>query len=751
VNSVSFSRFIHIFALFGLIFVWSGCSRLRPTESQYLANGKSKLVHGDYARAILDFKNAAQLAPRDPEPFYQMAEAYESEGDLSSTVACLRKAIQLNPKHSTAQAKLAELLADGARGEKTLLAEAEQHARAALAAAPDAANPRRVLALTMWQQGKTKEAVQLLQETAANFPRDLDTPLMLARIELAEGRVPAAEQALQRAAGQSPGTKIELALADLYLHIGRIPQAEGLFRSVIKREPKNAQSLLGLAVVQVRQGKMEQADQTYQQIASLPGEKYHPLHALFLLNWGRRDAAISELERLIKEYPKDQQISALLVSTYLDAHRTRAAEQLLTKLLKKNPKNNRALLERAKLYLDSGKLREAQLDLDQVLHLQPDSAEAHYLKAKLQGLDGQDLNRRQELAETLRLSPTYLAARIELAQLLLSANSAQSALDLCNSAPESQRKSVPLILQRNRALLALGNLQKLRATIDEERKLSNAPELALQDGQLRFRQRDFAGARADAKEVLSKQPDDIDALNLLASTYTVQKQIPAAIEAIRNYAATRSASVPVQQFLAQILAAHGDLDRARQIFNSLRSKPGAAENADLALAQIDLAQNKLDAARERLAPLAAHGNSQAILWLATVDMRGRRFPAAMDGYRKVLASDPTNVPALNNLAFLLAERGGNPAEALKFAQQAAERAPDHPDVQGTLAIALYRNGVYQQAKQQMEAAVSHKDNAIRRYYLSLIDDRIGDPEQSRSNLKAAMRLDPNVVVEMQNR
>lgn len=693
------------------LFSWS-CARLHRTESFFLRTGKTKLEHRDYARALLAFKNAAKLAPQDPEPLYEIAVAYQATGNIPFSIGYLRKAIAVDPKYYPAHLKLAEILSAGASGNQQLLAEAEQHARTAIQSKSEEAEAWRVLGLTFWREGKRKEAEEILAKTVQSFPKDSRAALALANVELAQRRW---------------------------------DEAKRLFRTVIQEHPQNAQALLGLAVLAVQEGKMVKADRIYRQISSIPAEKYRSLHAQFLLHAGYPERAIRELKQLIQQNPRDQSICAALVNAYVVAHQEAAAKQLLDKVLHENPSNKQATLQRARLEIKLGSTQQAQLDLNRLLHLEPNSADAHYLQAAINRRRGEYLQARQELSTTLALDSAYLPARLELAELLIKANAARSALEVCNAAPKSQDKAPGLIVERNRALAALGDLAELRASIDKGLETARIPELVLQDGALKLRQRDFAGARTDARAALSQEPDSVEALNLLARSYTAQKQISAAIKAVREYAASRPSSVPVRQFLAEMLAANGNLDQSRQTFDRLRKNPAGAANASLALAQIDLAQGKLDDAARLLTPFAERGDRAATLWLAVVETHKQEFRAAIAGYRRVLASEPTNLVALNNLSFLLSEHGGNPAEALKFAQSAAEQAPQDADIEGTLAIALYRNGLFKRARQYMNDAVSRKDNAIRRYYLSLIDARLGYNTQSRSDLQAAIRLDPAAI------
>lgn len=200
--------------------------------------------------------------------------------------------------------------------------------------------------------------------------------MTLSEIEQALGQPSVAEEVLRNAAGRSPGADADLALARLYLGEDRNSDAEKLFRTVVQLDPKNAEALLGLAVVQLQEGKMGNAEKTYGQVSSIPNDKHRPLHG------------------------------------------------------------------------------------------------------------------------------------------------------------------------------------------------------------------DFAGARTHAHLVLGRQPGNVRALDILAGTYTAQKQMAAALEAVRQYAANQPSNLPVPQFYGQMLAARGDLDQSRALFDRLRNQPGAAMNSEFALAQI---------------------------------------------------------------------------------------------------------------------------------------------------------------------
>src|SRR5262245_47775812 len=102
-NKRRYPSALAIVCLICVALLFAGCSRDPAVRSaQFMSKGKSFLEKHDYARAILQFQNAAQKQPQDAEPYYQMGLAYLGRGDFQQAAACFYKTIQLKPKHHDA-------------------------------------------------------------------------------------------------------------------------------------------------------------------------------------------------------------------------------------------------------------------------------------------------------------------------------------------------------------------------------------------------------------------------------------------------------------------------------------------------------------------------------------------------------------------------------------------------------------------------------------------------------------------------
>src|ERR1035441_10719729 len=93
----------------------------------------------------------------------------------------------------------------------------------------------------------------------------------------------------------------------------------------------------------------------------------------------------------------------------------------------------------------------------------------------------------------------------------------------------------------------------------------------MQDASLKLGQKDYAGARAAAQEVLNQVPESVPALYALVQSYAAQNQLPAGVQKAREHAAKQPTSAAMQQYLGQLLATTGDRADARKAFEAAKA------------------------------------------------------------------------------------------------------------------------------------------------------------------------------------
>jgi len=714
------------------------------TEKGFLDAGKKALARNDYARAVIQFRNAVRIAPKDAEAFYQLGLAYSASRDLGSAYASFKKATELNPKHAEAQLKLAAIMLETSR--KEMAEDAENRVRNVLGSTPPTSEALSLLAFSELRLGREQDAVRYLQQAVSQFPADLGSAALLMRIKLNQGDTKGAEEILKNCVAKAPRSpEAVLALGRFYLVTKKPDQAERQFQRALEIYPKYGPALKDLGMLQIQQSRYKQAEQTFKQLSVSPDKNYQPLYGLFLFEFGQRDAALHELERLAAADATDREARTRLVTAYLKAGRGADAENRLNNALEKNPKDTDALVQRAALRIRMGNYAEAQNDLNQAVHFRPDMAQAHLNLAALYEMRGEPSRARQELAETLRLNRAILPARLHLARMLIAANAAGPALEVLGQAFDFQQRSLEFIVQRNWALLALGRKEELRKQVDLGLTAARVPDLLAQDAFLKTEEGKYAAARSSLDEALKQDPENLPALEMLVRVYTIQKDLPGAIERIRAYAAQRPKSAQLPGILGNLLVAAGKTDEARNAYLQAKLADPKSTSVVLALANLDISKGKLDSARQELAPLRTTdpGNPRVWVYQGILEVAQKDYPRAVDNFRKGLDLDPKNVTALNNLAYLLATQPTHLDEALKYAQQAKEIAPDRSDVDDTIGWVLYNRGVYPSALTYLESAVKKNNNPAIRYHLAMAYAKVGDkraPQMLREALKAAPDL-----------
>jgi tetratricopeptide (TPR) repeat protein len=732
-------RFVVIVALSSVL---AGCSGTSPQarHDHFLMAGKRMLAKQDYARAALQFKNAVRLMPQDPEAQFQLGLATLGLHDLHGAIVLFQKTYQLDSKHMGAQLKLAELMSG--TNDREVLEDSERRINSVLALAPGNTDALNILAVDELKLGHADSAEAHLRESLGNAPSQVQIYSSLAGLALARKDLIGAEKVLKQGIDAvSTSAEPRIFLGQFYLFTHRTAEAEAQFQKAVEISPRSGPALLDLGRIQDDSGETDAADKTFQRASSLPDKRYQPVHAIFLWQHGERDAAIREFAELAKKEPGDRTARTRLVAAYMASKNTPEAVRVLTSALKKNPRDADALVQRSQIYLQDDNVNEAETDLIQVIKLHADDARVHYFLSRVYKARNQDSRRRQELSEALRRDPSLLAIRVELADTFIM--TPKIALDLLDAAPERQRHLLSAVVMRNWALLASGDFVAARKGIEEGLAQSKAPELILQDGVLKLKQHQVKSGRLALEAVLKKDPTNGRALRALANSYFSEKEEAEGIAKVREYAGQEPYSAPVQEYLGEVLLIGGDLAGARAAFLAAKNTDPSFQPADMGLALLDSKEGNFDSARQILHRLmdGTKPNSLAAVRLGMIEESTLNYAAAIAAFKKALETRTGDWVSLNDLAYCLILTGQTD-EALKYAQQANEIAPDNHSVIDTLGWALYNKGIYEAALRQLEA-LKNDPSPAHRYHLAMAYFKCGDITQARATLDAARKMDPD--------
>jgi tetratricopeptide (TPR) repeat protein len=129
--------------------------------------------------------------------------------------------------------------------------------------------------------------------------------------------------------------------------------------------------------------------------------------------------------------------------------------------------------------------------------------------------------------------------------------------------------------------------------------------------------------------------------------------------------------------------------------------------------------------------------------LAMVLDAASRRSEAKQVYEATLKLDPNNGVALNNLAFLLAENGGDLDDALTKAQRAKQLLPNLTEISDTLGWIYLKKNLYDNAIDVFKELVTKQPNqSTFHYHLAMALQQKGDRSRALEQLKEALKYNP---------
>jgi Flp pilus assembly protein TadD len=230
----------------------------------------------------------------------------------------------------------------------------------------------------------------------------------------------------------------------------------------------------------------------------------------------------------------------------------------------------------------------------------------------------------------------------------------------------------------------------------------------------------------------------------LLNRYRFVKEAEQAYKAYVARAPERAERVLV---VARFLALHGRATEAFTILSRAWSTCPPEQVAGAALALYD-ARSVTETQRLQMEVWVAEAlqkrpDDEALaIGLGAIRIRQGRFDEAEALYRRVVASTPDNVEALNNLAWLLAMRDeGKTGEALELIKRAIENQGANPSLVDTRAVVLIRAGRFEPALQDLEyaRAIDPKNPSVA-LHLAWVYGRMGRLDEARKAFQEAEAL-----------
>lgn len=317
-------------------------------------------------------------------------------------------------------------------------------------------------------------------------------------------------------------------------------------------------------------------------------------------------------------------------------------------------RNGMALLER-------GELAKARLEFQNALQIVSTMSEATYGLALIAEKQADWERMYALLKRVIDQNPKHVDAQVKLGQLLLAAGQVEEALQVSDAA------------------MALAP--------------ESAPVLALRAGVL-FRLGDAAAAVSQAKAALEKEPNNIEAIVVLASERQSAGDDTKALELLDQGLARNPGHAPLQLMRAHVLERLEDWRGAERALRELVAANPDTQGYRTLLADLYVRRGMLAEAEAELRGIAAGGDFSAKLALVRFINTHKGYDAAVRELQGLIAAEPDN----HQLRFALADlhrHGKNDAAATAVLQEIVAKAGDAADglkAKGQIAGALLASG-----------------------------------------------------------
>jgi tetratricopeptide (TPR) repeat protein len=776
---------LRIFFLAALVAVLTGCGGARARYESHLKRGKEFLAAGNLEKAGVEFRNAVQIQPKDPEALYLDGRVAEQRGNVREAVGLYQAAIDQNPSYREARASLGKLLVFGgatARALETIAPGLKAH--------PDDADLLAVRAAAHHQQKDDVSARADAEHAVKVAPTNQNAIATLAALYSAANEYPQAVALVEGAVTRSPDAyELHEVLANLYLATAEPDKAEEQMRRVIQLKPAEMSPRTQLAQHLVRREKVDAAQQVLEEAVTDFGKMKNPAKVNeaklilvdFIVTRRSREQGEKTLRGFIAAEPNNMDLrfglGALLQRTgalpqaravyqeVIDREgmapkglmardriaaiqvmqgEIQPARKLIEEVLLKNPRDDDALILRANIELRTNDPTGAVADLRVVLRDQPNSLALQRMLGRAYIQKGDPALAEEAIRGAMRAAPNDPALTIELAEVLLGSNRGAQAVTLleenAKSAPDNAEVREALI----RAYLARQNLPGARTAAQE--MMTRHPDSAVGfyfAGLIAAQQKQLDEGRKDLERALELRPGGIEILAALARVDLARGAKDTAISEVQRAIQEDPSNAWLQNLVGELFLENKDLPQAADAFTKASRLDPHAWQAHRNLAMVKIASNDAaGAVAEYEAALKiAPAEPRLVAELTSLYEREGRLDDAIARYDALYRNAPAARQfAANNLAMLLVTYKTDRASLDRARDLTSAFAnSESSSLLDTNGWVRFKRGEYRDALPVLERAMEREpDSNVIRYHLGMAELQLGMRDLARTHLESAL-------------
>jgi tetratricopeptide (TPR) repeat protein len=752
-----------------LVLVGVSCSRDPAVVSRkYLQNGNRYFDKGKYKEAFIMYRNALKKDPRYSEAYYRVGLTELKLGRPGDAARDLRRANDTDPKNQDSRAQLGDIYLvvylSHSPGWQNLGADIKKLADELLALNPKSVPGLRLKGYyTLAVERKPKEAIAVFQQANQISPLRPDIVLPLAQSLIADGQAAEAEKICREMIAKD---KTVAGIYDLlyiyYLQTNRPADAEAVLKQKVANNPGQTDFQLQLAryyyATQRRNEMAAVLDSVSSHAKDYPGAREKLGKFYFAIR--DFDNASRQFDLGAAENPKDKAgFQKMRAEVLVAQNKKQEAASLLEELLKDNPKDDEAQALRASLLIETGDPKQVQAAIDRLqdtVRQEPDNVVMRFNLGRAFLAKSQvDPNRAQSYVDQARLQfveaskrqKDYVPPRLALGQIQMLRREYSNALQTANEILQIEPSNLNARLMQTTAMANMGNRDQARqALLGTIKEFPNSREAVIQLALLDLGENRFKDAQETFLKLYQTNPADLRGLMGLTEAYAAEKQFDKAIQLLRTELTKNPSRTQLHVAIGNIAFRSGNYDLAISEFQTYaQANPKSGDTlVRLGAAYIRKADYPDAVKAFQQARQLRPNDVEPALQLALVYETMGQKTLARPLYEEILKLQPDNAIALNNLAYIMAEGGGDLDQALSLAQRAKDRLPEDPNVSDTLGWIYIKKNLSDNAVKIFRTLVAAQpENSTYRYHLGMALYQKGDRPEAKKVLQSALEKKPS--------
>lgn len=695
------------------------------------------------------FRKALEIDPYHPKALLARAVITLHRNEPAAAVPMFEAILEQQPWSLEASYLLSQALAAAGRdtaAEKAL----ERAAELVSTVTPQDldSNPRLLLisSLVLYDLGKLQTAAIYIERYLGNRPKDVQARKQAAKIASLIGKHVDAVRELRGLALERPAdVQLQIMLGDVYADMRDFISAERHYRDAIQMSVPSLRLIGRLGLAQYGQGRTDLAIETMRRLVDLSAGQSAGA-SIFLgilyLHVGDLEAASVVADDVVARMPDNLLAINLQAVIAVAEKRYDEGRSLFNSVVAREPSYDPARINLIKLDIVEGHYAEAEAALNRLLLNDPRNPAALRTRAEMAIAQNDYRTAIVNLEKVLASNPEQVGDVLLLSRLHERLGETEAALTLLRELQKRLPEDITLKMRLAELQIAAGQLDTARTLLVEAAQLAGphaTQRVAVAELQLK------AGAYDDAlqgmQRVLSEYPDAIAPKLLMARVHTEQRHFNQADAIVGDVLEQHPNDVRALRMMGDVRLARGQRVDALKHY---RHAASIEDSPQLALSVYKASLNG-DRDLQALAELAAwhdaHEPDVRVMGaLADHYARLGEIDAAVALYRAVIALDPFNVSAFNNLAVVVMQVDGE--EALRAATRAHELAPQSPAVLDTLGWIQVQLGNLETGLARLREALTRNDRVPEiHYHLAVALEEFGSRDAAYRALRRALAGD----------